>query len=121
MASSGTAADFDVVFDRLKAILEPYGRRMHVASDGPDGYSIDQRRPGAKAHDWFAGIQRTGSAVKFTFLPMHGDPSLLEGASPKRLKRRSGASVFKFTRLDEQLVAELEAVVARAFPSNVGE
>jgi hypothetical protein len=50
---------------------------------------------------------------------MHGDPSLLAGASPALLKRRTGASVFKFTSIEEPLLAELEGVVARAFESYV--
>jgi hypothetical protein len=46
---------------------------------------------------------------------MHMDASLLDGASPALLKRRTGASVFKFTTVDEPLLAELERIVARAF------
>jgi len=110
-------ADFDAVESRLERILDPYRDRLEAATIY--GMPI-LRRPGAKAHDWFAGVQRTDSAVKFNFLPMHGDPSLLDGASLALLKRRSGASVFRFTTVEEPLVAELEAIVARAFEPYVG-
>jgi hypothetical protein len=58
--------------------------------------------------------------VKFNFLPMHTNASLLDGAPPALLKRRTGASVFKFATIDEPLLAELEAIVARAFESYAG-
>jgi hypothetical protein len=34
-------SDFPAVYERLKGILEPYGRRMHVSADGPTGYGVD--------------------------------------------------------------------------------
>jgi hypothetical protein len=109
-------ADLAAVEARLQRILDPYRDRLEAATI----YGLPVlRRPGAKAHDWFAGVQRTEMAVKFNFLPMHGDPSLLAGASPALLKRRTGASVFKFTSIEEPLLAELEGVVARAFESYV--
>lgn len=114
MVNAVEAADFEAVEARLERILDPYRDRLEAATI----YGMPVlRRPGAKAHDWFAGVQRTDSAVKFNFLPMHGDPSLLDGASPARLKRRTGASVFKLTTIDESLFAELESIVARAFDS----
>ena len=73
------------------------------------------RRPGARAHDWFAGVRAGFGAVKFSLLPMHAHPEVLEGASPRLLKRKTGASVFMFRDGDDDLVPELERVVARAF------
>jgi hypothetical protein len=78
------------------------------------------RRPGAKAHDWFAGVQSVGDRIKFNFLPMHGHPDLLRGCSPALLKQRTGASVFKFTDLDDALIEDLEALVERGFASYMG-
>ena len=107
-------ADLDAVEARLERILDPYRDRLEAATI----YGMPVlRRPGAKAHDWFAGVQRTDSAVKFNFLPMHLHAPLLDGASPALLQRRTGASVFKFTMIDEPLLAELEAIVALAFES----
>jgi hypothetical protein len=110
--------DLDAVEARLERILDPYRDRLEAATI----YGMPVlRRPGAKAHGWFAGVQRTDSAVKFNFLPMHGDPSLLDGASPALLKRRTGASDFKLATIDEPLLAELEAIVGRAFESCAGD
>ena len=105
-------ADLAAVEARLRAILEPYRGRLETF----EIYGVEMlRRPGAKAHDWFAGVQLANGAVKFSFLPMHTHPELLEGISPALRKRKTGASVFKFAEVDEALFGELDALVARAF------
>ena len=104
--------DLNEVEAELRAILVPYEDGLEAS----EIYSMEVlRRPGAKAHDWFAGVQQVSGAVKFNFLPMHGHPELLAGCSPALLKRRTGASVFKFAALDDALFADLEALVARGF------
>jgi hypothetical protein len=101
----------------LRAILVPYEDELETA----EIYGMEVlRRPGAKAHDWFAGVQAAGDRVKFNFLPMHTHPELLAGASPALLKRRTGASVFKLAAGDEGLLEELELVVARGFEVYMG-
>jgi len=103
--------DLTAVELRLRAILEPYRGRLEEG----EIYGVSTlRRRGAKAHDWFAGVQMADGYVKFNFLPMHGHPELLEGISPALRKRKTGASVFRFTDVDDALFAELEALVARA-------
>ena len=115
--SSQAALGLDAIEARLEAILDPYRERLERATI----YNIPVlRRPRAKAHDWFAGVQRTDSAVKLNLLPMHGQPDLLHDISPALRKRKTGASVFKFAEIDEALLAELELVVARSFERYMG-
>jgi hypothetical protein len=105
-------ADLKAIELRLSAILDPYRDRLEAATI----YNMPVlRRPGARAHDWFAGVQPTDAAVKFNFLPMHNHPTLLAGVSPALRKRKTGASVFRFTEMDERLFKEVESLVARAF------
>jgi 7-keto-8-aminopelargonate synthetase-like enzyme len=105
-------ADLTAVELRLRAILDPYRDRLEEG----EIYGVPTlRRRGAKAHDWFAGVQPVSGAVKFNFLQMHAHPALLAGISPALRKRKTGASVFKFTDLDEALFRELEGLVARAY------
>jgi len=112
------APELAAVADRLQAILEPYRGRLEASSI----YGVPVlRRPGAKAHAWFAGVQVADRYVKFNFLPMHGHPELLDGISPMLRKRKTGASVFRFERIDEALFAELEGVVTRAYDIYAGE
>ncbi|HEX5588810.1 MAG TPA: hypothetical protein VFX65_00780 [Candidatus Limnocylindrales bacterium] len=104
--------DLAAVEARLRALLEPYRSRLEEGAI----YGIPMlRRPGAKAHDWFAGVQRAEGYVKLNFLPMHGHPELLEGLSAALRKRKTGASVFRFTDVDEALFEELEGLLARGF------
>jgi hypothetical protein len=53
--------------------------------------------------------------VKFNFLPMHGHAELLDGISEELRRHKTGASVFRFTQIDENLAKELETVVAKGF------
>jgi len=106
------AAELDVLEARLRAVLEPYLGRLEPF----EVYGVEMlRRPGAGAHDWFAGVRAGGNSVKFSLLPMYTHPDLIEGISWELRKNKSGASVFTFTTIDTQVLAELEALVARAF------
>jgi hypothetical protein len=101
----------------LRAILVPYEDELEAA----EIYGMEVlRRPGAKAHDWFAGVQAAGGRIKFNFLPMRGHPELLSGISVALLKRRTGASVFKLAAGDDGLLEEVELVVARGFELYMG-
>lgn len=105
-------ADLNAVEAELRAILVHYEDVLEAA----EIYGMEVlRRPGAKAHDWFAGVQQVSGTVKFNLLPMHTHPAILEGASSALLRHRTGASVMKFAEYDEPLFEELEALVGRAF------
>ena len=110
-----SAADprtLEAVEARLRAILAPYRDRLDMGKI----YGVPVlRRPGAKAHDWFAGVQLADGYVKLNFLPMHSHPELLDGVSAALRKRKTGASVFRFTSVDEAVIAEVEALLARGF------
>jgi hypothetical protein len=79
-------------------------------------YGIDVlHRPGAPAHDWFAGVRPGKGTAKLMLLPVKDHPEILAGASAALLKRRSGDALFTLKPGDEDLLPELEAVMARAF------
>ena len=107
-----TEAELAATEARLEALLDPYRDRLEAF----EIYGVPMlRRPGAKAHDWFAGVNRGNGVVRFSFLPMHAHPDLLDGVSPATLKRKSGASLFAFAAVDDETVAELEGLLARGF------
>jgi hypothetical protein len=104
--------DLKAVELRLRAILERYSPHLVESTI----YSMPVlSRKGAKKHDWFAGVQPVNGAVKFNFLPMHEKPELLDGISADLRRHKTGASVFRFTEIDENLAGELETVVAKGF------
>jgi hypothetical protein len=46
---------------------------------------------------------------------MHHHPELLDGISEGLRKRKTGASLFSFKAIDDEQLAELKALAARAF------
>jgi hypothetical protein len=110
--------DLTAVALRLRAILDPY--RAHLAESTIYNMPVLRRR-GSKGHDWFAGVQPVEGAVKFNFLPMHTHPELLEDVSPTLRKHKAGASVFRFTEIDEPLASELEKLVGQGFLAYMGK
>ena len=108
--AAASEADLAAVQLRLEALLDPYRDRLEAF----EIYGVPMlRRPGAKAHDWFAGVNRGNGVVRFSFLPMHAHPELLDGMPSTVLKRKAGASLFTFTSVDDETIAELEALLAR--------
>jgi hypothetical protein len=105
----GDLADIEA---RLERILDPYRDRLEPATI----YNIPMlRRRGAKAQDWFAFVKPASKHVSFFLLPIHTWSDLVEPLSPALRKRLTGKSAFNFKAVDEAEMAELEALVARAF------
>jgi hypothetical protein len=111
-AATNDVSDLDDVRRRLEAILAPYRDRLvEVELYGQPFVA----RPGAKKHDWFAGVSPGNGVVRFFLLPMHHHPELIHDLSPRLRRRKTGVSLFSFQTIDDSEVAELEALVARAF------
>jgi hypothetical protein len=97
---------------RLQALLAPYQGALVVG----ELYGIHVlHRPGARSHDWFAGVRPGKGTAKLMLLPIKDHPEILEGVSAALLKRRSGDALFTLKPGDEALLPELEGVIARAF------
>jgi hypothetical protein len=110
-------ADLAAVEARLAAILDPYRDRL----ESFEIYGVPMlRRPGARAHDWFAGVSPGNGVIRFFLLPMYAHPELLDGISPELRKRKRGASVFAFATLDERIAEELTSLTERSFSAYMG-
>ncbi len=110
--------DLGAMEAELRAILVPYEDVLEAA----EIYGMEVLRlPGAKAHDWFAGVRPGDGSVKLMLLPIHSHPELLDGISPTLRKRKTGASLFTLRANDGELIPELEALVARSFDAYVGQ
>jgi hypothetical protein len=107
-----TAEQLAAVEARLLAILAPYEDRFEWATIYGNRAL---RRPGAKAHDWFAFVKPATKHVGFFLLPITNWPDLVEGLSPALRRRLTGKATFNFRVVDEAAMAELEALVAHAF------
>ena len=102
--------DLPAVHERLKAILAPYRQELIVAKDGPEGMTLEL--PGYEGQPWgFVAATRLGERyVSFYLMGVYGQPDLLDGISPELRRRMQGKSCFNFTRVDDRLFAELEAL-----------
>jgi hypothetical protein len=118
---SRQASDFDAVFQRLRGILEPYGRRLHVIDDSHGGYSIDMAPEGERnPTTWFAGVRRGKAYVSYYLMPVYVEPSLLDDVSPELRKRMQGKSCFNFRSVDEALMTELAELTRRGYEASAG-
>ena len=106
-------ADLGQVEARLRAIVDAYGDRLVRGSV----YGLETlTRPDAKAHDFFAFVKPGTSYVSLYLKPVYTWPDLLDDISPALRKRLQGSrTAFSFAVVDEPLLAELEALVERAF------
>ena len=105
-------ADIAAIEARIWSVLEPYRDRLEESTI----YNIPSLKwPGAKAHEYFAAVKAGKNAVSLYLLVADTYPEALEGASPALIKRRTGKATFSFPTLDDEMAAELEALVARLF------
>jgi hypothetical protein len=106
------APDLVALEARLDRVLDPYRTRLEPATI----YNLPTlRRPGAKAHDWFAFVKPASKHVSFFLMPIVTWPDLLDGCSDALLEHRQAKSAFRFSAMDEALFTELETLVAGAF------
>lgn len=78
---------FATVFDGLRGMLGPHGRRMHTVSDDATTYAVDmapqvERDPTT----WFGGVRLGKAYVSYYLMPVYVEPALLAS------RRRSSAA-----------------------------
>jgi hypothetical protein len=106
-------ADFHAVEARLRSILDPYRANLTVAKEGPEGIALWM--PGYEDKPWgYVGGTRVGKAYVSYYLMGAYDGELAKSISPGLRKRMQGKTCFNFTKVDEPLFEELEAVTAKA-------
>jgi hypothetical protein len=119
---SGAKGDFSGVFERLKGILEPYGRRMHVTGESSDGFAVDMAAEGERdPTTWFGGVRRGKAYVSYYLMPVYVEPSLLDDISPELRRRMQGKSCFNFRSVDENLFDELADLTRRGYELSTGD
>ena len=110
--------ELEAIEARLWAILAPYRDRLEEGSV----YGLATlKRPGANAHQFFAGVRVAAKHVAFHLMPVYADPSLLDGISAALRKRLTGKTTFTFSSADEALFVELEDLTARSFEAYMDE
>ena len=108
-------ADFPVVFEKLKAILKPYEKKLTVKADSVDTYYLD----GPYSERWkkelfFGSAQIKKNYVSFYLMPVYMYPELLQDISPGLKKHMQGKSCFNFKKVEPDLFAELAQLTRRS-------
>ena len=105
-----TTADLERVEARLQALLDRYRPEL---VDGTI-YGIPSLVwPGATGHDYFVAIKRGARYVSLYLIIADRYPDDLAAASPELLARRTGRATFTFPSLDDELEADLGALLDR--------
>lgn len=84
-----------------------------TATRGPETVLLgapSQRYPNGEC---FAAVKLGKRYVSYYLMGLYRDPGLAEGLSDALLKRKQGKSCFNFSRVDDDLFAELDALTAR--------
>jgi hypothetical protein len=108
--------DFDAVHERLKAILREHADGLVITKDGPLGMALEV--PGLEGKPWgyVAGTRVGKRYVSLDLMPVYGSPELDASVSPELRRRKQGKACFNFTKVDEGLFRELDALAARGIP-----
>ena len=107
---------FEVVFQKLRAILEKHAGSLRVAADEPGHYCLEVvDSPKFKKSYPAAWVKTVKSYVGYHFMPVYMFPELREGLSTQLKARMQGKSCFNFNAVDEGLFRELEELTEREF------
>lgn len=108
--------DFPAVFEKLRAVLKPYARKLTVKQDTGSVFYLE----GSYSEKWkrevfFASVQIKKSYVSFYLMPVYMYPDLLKGISPELKKRMQGKSCFNFKTVEKSLFDELTQLTKQGF------
>ena len=107
--------DFQPVFDRLRAVLAAHSDGMDVVHDEPGNYYLNTQHVRKDGYVlMFAAVQTKARYVSYHLMPLHQSSALVDGMSDALRRRMQGKSCLNFTKVDDDLFAELELLTARA-------
>jgi hypothetical protein len=110
--------DLEAVADRLTGILDGYRPEL---VDGTI-YGIPALVwPGATGHDYFAAVKSAKSKVSLYLIIADRYPEDLALCSARLLGCRTGRATFSFSSLDDELAADLTALLDRLLEHYRGE
>ena len=104
------ATDLDEVEARLQRVLDRYRPELVDSTI----YGVPSLTwPGAGGHDYFAALKRASRHVGLYLIIADRWPEDVALAPPELQSCRTGRATWSFTSLDDDLAAELEALLDR--------
>jgi hypothetical protein len=115
MLSQMAEQDFGAVFGRLREIMAEQARAMDVVADGPAGYRLNTRHVRRDGYVlMFGAVEIKKRYVSYHLMPVYmAAPGVLPISEQLR-RRMQGKACFNFTRIDEDLFAELSDLTRRS-------
>lgn len=107
-------ADLGPVAARLRDLLLARSAGLVVSDDPRRGLVVEHPRWAGRPWGYVAGVRPGARYVSFYLMCAYANPALLDAISPGLRARMQGKSCFNFTRIDETLFAELDALTARS-------
>jgi hypothetical protein len=107
------AADFPGTFAGLRAILQPYAKKLHAREDTQDSFYLE--RPASNPREkpaFFSVVKINKNYVSVHLMAAYCFPELLKGMSPELKKHKQGKACFNFTSPDAKLFSELSKLTA---------
>ncbi len=107
---------FQVIFAKLRAILQEHASGFVVAADTHDQYCLEiAYSPKFKRSFPVAWVKISKSYVSFHYMPIYFAPTLQKSLSSGLRARMQGKSCFNFKAIDETLFDELRGLTSRGF------
>ena len=124
------ATEFDIVFTRLKEILQKYSGSFNVKPDTNTKYGLYAKVGPATLKVWggnpstslrmkkpampVAWVETGKAYVSYHLMGMYGNKKLHESMSKELMARMQGKSCFNFKKIDEKIFAELDELTAKS-------
>jgi hypothetical protein len=111
-AKASTSA-YAEVFQELKQLVRARAGFLDVQSDTETEYILTgPMMPRRRKELWFGGVRMGRACVSLHLMPVYMFPDLLEEASASLRARMQGKSCFNFKRVEPELFAELDGLIA---------
>jgi hypothetical protein len=102
-------------FVALRAILEPYAKRMVVAVDEPGNYEIASPTMADRLGRplFYASVRINKNYVSYHLMPVYADKAMRDSLSPSLRKRMQGKSCFNFVTVEPEQIKELATLTKK--------
>jgi hypothetical protein len=109
--------DLDAIFEQVKPLMARHAPPFQVKVDKPGRFELHRVKDlvieGRKRKDvYFAGLIKQKSYVGFYYMPVYVEAEMKELFPPELLKLLKGKSCFHLKRIDDQLLGQIERVLA---------
>jgi hypothetical protein len=116
--------EFDIVFTRLKEILQKYSGPFTVKPDTNSKYGLYAAIGPATLKIWGGKMKKPAMPVAWTeigkayvsyhLMGLYGNTKLSEGMSKELKARMQGKTCFNFKKVDEKVFKELDSLTVRS-------